>query len=151
MRPGRYFFLKIIALLLPLSGPTVLAQAVPTENELLKLNADVIRTMTAYRESLEKLLSIYERDLQRQTGQVKLRRGLYEKGYISRRELEESERGRATTEANVKETELKITEARIAITEAVAREELLRLPPLAAGEYKETVALVRYNGGVDWS
>ncbi|MGH7771033.1 MAG: hypothetical protein ACREQA_02205 [Candidatus Binatia bacterium] len=123
----------------------------PSETELSKFQAEVIKTMTAYRKSLEKLLAIYERDFRREVGEVQDRRELYEKGYISRLELEESQRRLASTEGKLKETEAKIAEAKIAITEASVREELLKYPRLGRGEYVETAALIRYNGVARWS
>jgi len=155
--------LRIIALLLSAPATSVLAQGDKTESrpqpakpalaeaELLKLNDDVLAATKAYRESLERLLAIYERDSERQAEQVQQRRQLFQKGYISKLELEQSERGLADAEAKVKETKLKIAEADIVLTEAVGRAELLRLPPLTAGQYMETAALIRYEGGADWS
>ena len=166
MNPSRFFVLEIIALtlwFLPGSGfaqdhkvkaasrKPQAKQVVPSEAEAVKLNAEVIKATAAYRKSLEKLLVIYERDFRREVGEVQERRELYEKGYISRQELEESQQRLASTEAKLKETEQKIVEAKIAIVEASARKELLKLPPLATGAYIETAALIRYNGQAYWS
>jgi len=165
MWQDRFFIPGIIALSLSAPAASVLAQgekagsrAQPpnpekalAEPELLKLNDEVLAATKVYRESLERLLAIYERDSERQAEQVQQRRQLFQKGYISKLELEQSKTGLADAEAKVKETKLKIAEADIVITEAVARAELLRLPPLTTGQYLETAALIRYGGGADWS
>jgi hypothetical protein len=165
MWQDRFFILGIIALSLSASAASVLAQgekaesrAQPSnpgtalaETELLKLNDDVVAATKVYRESLERLLVIYERDSKRQAERAQQRRELFQKGYISKLELEESERALADAEAKGEETKLKITEADIVITEALARAELLKLPPLTTGQYMETAGLIRYEGGADWS
>ncbi len=117
----------------------------------LRLNADVLRTMTAYQESLEKLRAVYEEDFRKRAEAVVERSGLYAKGYISRSELEEAQRSMAEAEARIKEIEAKIVEARIGIAEAAARAGVLKLPPARSGEYKETATWIRYNGGRKWS
>ncbi len=127
------------------------ARPIASESELRKLNAEVIRTTTAYKGSLENLLGIYEGQLQNLTKEVEQRRGFYQTGYISKRELEESEQKLAHAQANLNETRLRISQADAAITEAEAREELLKLPPLARGAYSETPVLIRFNGGANWS
>jgi hypothetical protein len=121
------------------------------ENEFLRLNAEVIRKLTAYRESLENLLSIYERSVEKLAGEIESRRSLVQRGYVSRLELEESERALADAGAKVQETRREIAEAETAITEAEARAELVRLPPLANGGYGETRSLIRFNGSASWS
>lgn len=166
MRRARYLLLEFILLLLLILPASAGAepqkaksaaqrsqpeQAASGEADPVKLNADVIKTMKAYRASLEKLLTIYEQEFRKKVGEVQERRELYERGYISRLELDQSQRGLASAETKLRETEQKIVEAKIGIAEATALEELLKLPPLTAGGYMETRALIRYNGKALWS
>ena len=116
-----------------------------------KLNGDIVKTMTAYKASLEELLKVYEQEFNKKVREVPERRTFYEKGYISRLELEQSQRELAAAEAKIREVERKIAEAKTAIAEAAALKELLRLPPLAAGQYLEAGVFIRYNGKADWS
>ena len=166
MRPSRNFIPTIISLLLlvlPLTAeaqskkkeseaqPKPSAETASPEAELVRSRGDVVKAMTAYRKSLEKLRTIYEQEFKKGATEVVERRLYYEKGIISRLELEESERKLANAEAKLKEIEQKIAETKFGVTEAAARPELLRLPPLVPGGYVETPALIRYNGGAHWS
>ncbi len=118
---------------------------------LRKINAEVIRTTTAYKASLEKLLAIYEGEAENLTREVEKRKEFYQKGYIAKRELEETEEELAHVERNVSETRQRISDVNLMLTETGARDELLRAPPLAAGGYSETAQLIRFNGGANWS
>ena len=165
MAPSRFFIPRFLAFLLLLAGSAIAQEAeekrapqqlqpgqtISREVAPAKLNADLIRTMTAYRVSLEKLLKIHEQEFKKKAGEVQERRGFYEKGYISRLELDQSQRELAGAEAKIREVEQKIAETKTAIAEAAIFEELLRLPPLRAGEYLERGALIRYNGKAAWS
>lgn len=117
----------------------------------VKLNDDIVKTMTAYKASLEELLKVYEQEFNKKLREVPERRSLYEKGYISRLELEQSQRELAAAGAKMREVERKIAEAKTAIAEAAGLKELLRLPPLAAGQYMEAGVFIRYNGKANWS
>lgn len=126
-------------------------EATASERELRRLNAEVIKTTLTYKESLEKLLEIYEGELENLTKEVEKRRPFYQQGYISKRELEQSEEKLSHVEANINDTRQRISEANLVITETSAREELRRAPALAVGDYRETTALIRFNGGARWS
>lgn len=165
MGSARFFIPKFIFLLLLFPGGVVAQegkeefparqsqpkQAVSPEASPAKLGADVIKTMKAYRASLENLLKIYDEEFKKKAAQVQERRGFYEKGYISRLELDQGQRELAGAEAKLRDTEQKIAEAKIGIAEATAFEELLKLPPLTAGGYIEQGALIRYDGQAHWS
>lgn len=126
-------------------------QAVSREASPAKLSADGMKTMKAYRASLESLLKIYDGEFKKKVAQVQERREFYEKGYISRLELDQSQRELASAEAKLRDTEQKIAEAKIGIAEATALEQLLKLPPLTAGGYIDKGTLIRYNGKAHWS
>jgi hypothetical protein len=131
--------------------PSPSAETASLDAELVKSRGDVVKAMTVYRRSLEKLRTIYEQEFQKRATEVVDRRLYYEKGIISRLELEEGERRLADVEAKLKEVEQKIVETKFGVTEAVARQDVTRLPPLAVGGYVETPGLIRYNGGAAWS
>ena len=115
------------------------SQKSPAEGtEPPNLQTEVIKATIAYRESLEKLLAIYEEDLQRLTQKARQMRAHAEKGFVSKREAENSQWAVSTRKANITETKLNIARAEMLITEAEANRELLELPPLAKGGYSET-------------
>lgn len=128
-----------------------LEQSLPAETDPIKLNASFLSSMKSYQTSLEKLIKVYDQEFKKKAGAVQQRRELYEKGYISRSELEQSQQELASAEAKLKETERKIIEVKITTAEATALEGLLKLPPLAAGGYAESGTLIRYNGKAPWS
>lgn len=125
--------------------------AAPNDAEFSKINAELIRTMTAYRESLEQILGLYEREAERLGGEVARWAPLYEKGYISRMEIEEKEQALNRAKADVERTKTQIEEVRQATVEAEARAEIWRQPAIRARPYLETPALIWYDGRGKWS
>jgi hypothetical protein len=121
------------------------------DDEALRLNAEVIRTTTEYRDKLAILLELDQREVARLTKEVESREPLLEEGYISRKELEESKLTLARERAKIAETRQRIDEAENVIGEAEARAQLLTLPPLPTGGYSESGTLMRYNGKAPWS
>ncbi|OGP19117.1 MAG: hypothetical protein A2038_08835 [Deltaproteobacteria bacterium GWA2_57_13] len=120
-------------------------------SEISRLDADLMGAMTVYRESLERVLNIYEREVQKLTEQVAQWREFYQRGYIARVELEERERVLAVAKANVERTGSRIEETGIAIREAEAQEELMRQPPALAGASGQPTTSVRYEAVGRWS
>ena len=157
MAPGRRVTLGLIAFLSLLAAGASPqerrekppAQARRTSQE--ELNAEVLRTMKAYRTSLEELLRLYREEVERRAGRVEELRGYFEKGFISKSELEQGQRELSDSKTKLKDTEQKIAEVDGGIAEATALSELLKLPPLAAGQYMEKGSLIRYNGKAPWS
>ncbi len=115
-----------------------------------KLSAEVIRTTKEYRASLEKLLAIYQRDVETLTELVGVRRDLRGRDIISRRELEVSESLLAEAQAKIVETQRWIAEADQVLLEAEISEQIARLPPLAPGGFVSTATLIRFNGAGPW-
>lgn len=121
------------------------------DDETLRLNAEVIRTTTEYRDKLVILLELEQREVARLTKEVKSREPLLEEGLISRKELEEGKLVLARTRAKILEAQQMISEAENVISEAEARAQLLIMPPLPTGGYSESGMLVRHNGKAPWS
>lgn len=159
MSPLWVFF--ILLLVPPVSAQEQKEKAAPRQSrpeqtaagqaDPAKLSADLIQAMKAYRGSLEKLRSIYEEELQKKAGEVQKRREFYERGYISRVELDQSQRALASAEASLRETEQKMAEAEAAIAEATVLEEFSRLQSSTDGEYIEAGPWIRYSGKATWS
>jgi hypothetical protein len=120
-------------------------------NPLEKAAADVAAATQAYRLSLERVLTVYERDLAQRTELAELRQDLFERGILSRREFEESQKAYSQAQRNVEETRAAIEEADRILTEARMTEAQARLTPLARGSYEEMRGLARFNGPGHWS
>lgn len=121
------------------------------DRELARLRADLLDKMKESRASAEKLLALHEEEKKKVNEEYERRRVLYGQGLISRTEVNQAERALAVTILRVDEDKRWLTESDIAITEASLRDELLRLPGLAAGGYSESAALLRFNGRAAWS
>lgn len=126
-------------------------QGAPPSAKESKPPGELIEKINASKQSLEKLLAVYQRQLQSQSAELELRKKWYEENLISRLELQQSERSLSETSFKIEQVQRWIAENDIALNEAFGREELERLPPLPAGGYSETVALIRYNGRAVWS
>jgi hypothetical protein len=112
---------------------------------------DVVAAATNYKESLAKLLVFQEGDVKTATETVEKRRALVEQQIVSKRELEESERGLATAQAKVAETRRQMAEADSLIAEAKAEAQLALLPPPRVGATVTSSVLIRYNGPAHWA
>ncbi len=132
-----------------LSGHTVVRAQVATKLE--KTASDVIAATLNYRAALERILAIYERDLARGAELADLRRDLFEREVLSKREFEEGQKVHAEARKNVDETRTALVEADRMLTEARIAEALARLTPLPRGSYEETPGLARFNGSGAWS
>jgi BMFP domain-containing protein YqiC len=121
------------------------------DNETLRLNAEVIRTSTEYRDQLALQMKLEESEIDRLAREVEFRAQWFNKDYISRQEWEQSKQALARARAKQADTAQRIEQAEMVIGEAEARAALLTLPPLAAGGYSESGMFVRYNGTAPWS
>ena len=123
-----------------------------TESQRLeRLAAEVVRTTREYRASLERILVIYQHDVESFTDLVEVRRDLHEREIVSKREVEIAERLLAEAQAKVTETERWIRDADKIIGEAAVHSEMAKLPPLPAGGYLATSTFIRFNGTAPFS
>lgn len=118
--------------------------------DMEKLSAEVVRTTREYRASLEKLLAIYQRDVETLGELVEVRRDLRRRDVVSQRELEVSEGLLAEAQGKILETQRWIAEADRVLLEAEISEQIAKMPPLAPGGYVSTATLIRFNGAAPW-
>lgn len=114
--------------------------------------AKLIDATKEYQSSLEKLLAMLTDEEKRAADLVEKRRTLLEQGVIAKRELAESERALAEARSKVEGTRQSINEAEQLMTEAIAAEQLAKLPveePL--NPYPSNVILIRYAGTSHWA
>lgn len=113
--------------------------------------AEVVAALAEYQASLKTLLPLQERSLAKATEQMQGRRDFYERGIVSRRELEDAEAAVAATQQKVEGTRQAIVAAEQAMAEATSARALAGLPPLGPGGYEHIAGLIRYNGRTAWS
>jgi hypothetical protein len=136
----------------PAARPQGTVRRGDAESERLeRLAAEVVRTTREYRASLERMLVIYQRDVESFTDLVEVRRDLLQREIVSKRELEIAERLLAETQAKVAETERWIQDADKIIGEAAVHSEIAKLPPLPVGGYLATSIFIRFNGSASFS
>lgn len=142
---------KGIGLLLVAVASLTPAPTAAQNGRLEKAAADVATATASYRSALERVLALYERELERRSAMTELREDLLERGVLSRREFEEGQRALADAQKNVDDTRKAIGEADRIVMEARIAEAIARQAPLERGGYQEAPGLVRYNGPAEWS
>jgi hypothetical protein len=136
----------------PVARPQGTVRRGDAESQRLeRLAAEVVRTTREYRASLERMLVIYQRDVESFTDLVEVRRDLHQREIVSKREVEIAERLLAEVQAKVTETERWIQDADKIIGEAAVHSEIARLPPLPVGGYLATSIFIRFNGSASFS
>jgi hypothetical protein len=125
------------------------------KDELTKLREEFIKATNDYKASLEKLRASYEKSVQKSETDLAKSRELFAAGLISKKALEANETELTLAKEKVAEVNGRMTgaDAQIADTvlEADAAKTLARTRPIPRGGLVSTVAMIRYNGGVNWS
>jgi len=127
------------------------AAAAAADNSIARLNADVVRTATEYRDQLALQLKLEDLEVYKRQREYDSRTDMLSKGYISKSELEETRLALGRAQAKMADTQQRIKDAESIIGEADARTKLASLPPLPAGGYSEAGGLIRFNGSAAWS
>jgi hypothetical protein len=127
------------------------ANAASSTALLSRRAAELTGALREYRESLERLLAIHEQTLSRAVEKQRTWQDLYERGTISRRELERAADAVATVQRKADQATRELATADHAIAEAAALETLAALPPMAIDARQHTATLFRYQGHVVWS
>ena len=130
---------------------TPMVASAQTANKLEKAAAEVVAATLKYRAALERVLAIYERDQARLAELSELRRDLFERDVLSKREFEEGQRAQVEAQKNVADTRAALADTDRMLTEARMAEAIARLTPLPRGSYQETAGLARFNGAGAWS
>lgn len=123
-------------------------------DELAKLREEYIKTTNEYQVLLKKQLPGLERNVERAQDQLTKMNQLFAEGFISKQELEASERALSEAKNKVIELNHEVANAdsRIADTllEAEAERTFARTKPIPRGGMVSTVAMIRYNGVAIW-
>jgi hypothetical protein len=111
--------------------------------------ADMIAATKAYKESLEELMQLQRKEVDRLAEIVAKRRDLLAAGITSKREVDESLLAQTLAEGKVAETQKRMQEADQLATEVAMADQLERREPV--GSYRSSVMLIRYTGGSPWA
>ncbi|HSE98491.1 MAG TPA: hypothetical protein VLD57_09530, partial [Blastocatellia bacterium] len=102
------------------------------------------------------LIPVQEEELKTATETLEKRKELFEQGFISKRELEESEQAVKAAQARIEQARKQISESDELIAQAKAEQEMasrkIVVPSRSSsGNYNATAAMMRYNGTAGWS
>jgi hypothetical protein len=118
--------------------------------------ADLIAAIKAYRAALDRLMEFHDAAVTRAAAEVDKRRELLDRGIVSRREVEDSERALAAVEAKATVTRREIVVADHSLAEALVEPPS---PPPGPGtpdpplpeRYEATPWFVHYRGPARWT
>jgi len=119
------------------------AKPPPSDSKrLMKATTDVIEATKSYRLALERVLVVHERELARRQELATLRKDLYDRGKLSKREFEEGQQAQAEAQKNVMDTRRAIEDTDEMLREA---EEALNLEK--SGRTREAEDLMKSRRG----
>jgi Outer membrane efflux protein len=122
---------------------------------LAKLRDEYIKATKYYKESLGKLVEIYEKNVSRSEDALKQSKLLFDEGLISKQQLDDSEHAVADAKGKVAlaRQQLETADTQIANTllEAEAEAKMAKLAKGRRGAFLTTTAYIRYNGSSAWS
>lgn len=143
--------LLFLAFAIPAGGRRAEGASARPDPDSARLNAEVVRTATEYRDQLALQKKLEDLEVYRCEREVDSRTDMLQKGYISKAEFEQSRLALSRAQAKLADTEQRMRAAEMIIGEAEARNALALLPPLPAGGYSESGGFVRYNGSTPWT
>ncbi|MDQ3819018.1 MAG: TolC family protein [Acidobacteriota bacterium] len=125
------------------------------DNNLAKTREEFVRATKEYKNSLEQLIALYEKDVKRAEEKLTQAKQLYSEGLISRKNLEENERSVADAKAKIDDSKAKMVAADESVAEmlveADAIEQMAKAPPVPKGKVVQTTTYIRYMGAGAWS
>jgi hypothetical protein len=152
-----------VAVLLLMMGPSLAVsaqkkgrpKATPKPvSELAKLRSDYINAANEYKTSLEKLLSLYEKEVKKAEDKLVTAKKLFDEGLIAKNQIDADELAVVKEKDRVAETRRQIVNADTQIAEtlveAKAEEQMAKNPRLAKGGYISTTSFIRFNGAAGW-
>ena len=128
-------------------------QAQP-QNELTKLRDEYIKATKDYKDSLQKLLVLYEASQRKAEQRFAQSQELYKQGLISKRQLDESENAVATEKGKVSGIQQQIAAADTQIAQTLLEVEgdkqIAKIGRVPKGGLVQTSSFIRYNGASHW-
>jgi multidrug efflux pump subunit AcrA (membrane-fusion protein) len=119
-------------------------------NQSTKAKSDLVRAASQYKASVQALLPHYEDNLKTATEALAKRKELFERGLVSKRDIESAEQAVKDAQAQLDQTRQQLTESDQSIAEADA-ESIKPSGSAASGRYASNAAVMRYNGVGGWA
>jgi hypothetical protein len=119
-------------------------------SQLARANSDLVSAANQYKTTVHALIPHYEDNLKSATEALEKRKELFEKGFVSKRDIDAGEQAVKDAQAQLDQARAQLTESDQLIAEANA--ELIK-PDLTSrtGRYTTKAAVLRYNGAGGWA
>jgi len=118
-------------------------------SQVAKANSDLVKAAGQYKASVQALIPHYEESLKTATEALEKRKGLFEKGLVSKHDIEKAEQDLREVQAQLEQAKRQLTESDQLIAEATA--EPRPSSPGTAGRYSSKSAIMRYSGAGSWA
>src|SRR4030095_7615320 len=119
-------------------------------SKLSKTTSDLVSAANQYKASVNALIPHYEENLKTVTEALEKRKQLFEKGFVSKRDIDAGEQAVKDAQAQLDQARAQLTESDQLIAEANA--ELIKpASPSSVGRYAASPAVMRYNGAGSWA
>ena len=120
-------------------------------SELTQLRDSYIKTTKEYKESLQRLLVLYEASARKAEQRLAQLRELYQEGLLSKKDLDESQHALTVEQGKVSGVEQQIASADTRIAETLLEVEgdkqIAKLGRARKGSLMQTTSFIRFNGG----
>jgi hypothetical protein len=130
------------------------AQNARPKSQVEKANAELVSAANEYKASVQTLIPMYERSLAQATEALELRKQLFSKGIVSKRDLETGEQAVKEARAKLDEARKQLVDSDHLIAEVLAEQEAAKNRPAAvarAGKYSSSPAILRSSGSAGWT
>lgn len=125
-----------------------------SDNELSKLRDEYISATKEYKGSLQKLINLYQADVQKAEQKVKQIQQLLTEGLVSKREVEQSERALEDAKLKVTGAEQQLANADTQIAQVLleveGEKQAAKLGRQRKGTTITTASFIRYTGAGGW-
>lgn len=120
-----------------------------TATQLSKAKTDVVRAADQYKASVNALIPHYQESVKSATAALAKRKELFDKGLVSKRDIEDAERALKDAQAQLDQARNQLVETDQLIAEATA--EPKPTSPSSTGRYASKSAVMRYSGASGWA
>src|SRR5499427_4651831 len=121
-----------------------------TGTQVTQAKTDVVRAADQYQASVKALIPHYEESVKTATEAVEKRKELFEKGLVSKRDIDVAEQALKDAQAQLDQARHRLLETDQLIAEATA-EPTEPAGPSSTGRYASKSAVMRYSGAGGWA
>ena len=125
-------------------------KAASTATQLSQAKTDAVRAADQYKASVKALIPHYEESVKTATEAVEKRKELFEKGLVSKRDIDVAEQALKDAQAQLDQARHQLLETDQLIAEATA-EPTKPAGPSSTGRYASKSAVMRYSGAGGWA